>query len=173
MAENPIFRQFFAQICPKNFLSKIGLRNILSITILHHCAKNQRILMSQSREKLVTDGRTNERTNRHRLIYRTSLVGPKIKNTHKVIMWYSNAVLCAALHYYWRVWSFDFKVRSWWSWSTKSSIPISVHMAWLISSELDSISMIKFMIGYSTWNKVETKGKHSKKTYPKFISMMS
>ena len=66
----------------KIFFSKIGLRHILGITILHHCAKNQKILMSQSREKLVTDrrtnGRTNERTNGQRLIYRTSPVGPKI-----------------------------------------------------------------------------------------------
>ena len=58
-SKNPIFRQFF---CPKKFLSKIGLRHILGITILHHCAKNQNKLMSQSREKLVTDGRTDGRT---------------------------------------------------------------------------------------------------------------
>ena len=45
-----------------NFFSKIGLRHILGIAILHLCAKNQQKLMSQSREKLVTDGRTNERT---------------------------------------------------------------------------------------------------------------
>jgi len=49
----------------------------MGITILHHCAKNQKKLMSQSREKLVTDGRTNGRTDGHRLIYRTSKVGPK------------------------------------------------------------------------------------------------
>ena len=48
----------------KNFLSKIGLRHILGITILHHCAKNQKKLMSRSPGKLVTD----ERTNGHRLI---------------------------------------------------------------------------------------------------------
>ena len=41
------------------FFSKIGLRHILSITILHLCAKNQQKLMSQSREKLVTDERRN------------------------------------------------------------------------------------------------------------------
>ena len=53
---------FLPKFPPKKFLSKIGLRHILGITILHHCAKNQKKLMSQSREKLVTDGRTNERT---------------------------------------------------------------------------------------------------------------
>ena len=53
---------FLPKIAQKNFLSKIGLRHNLGITILHPCAKNQRILMSQSREKLVTDGRTDERT---------------------------------------------------------------------------------------------------------------
>jgi len=35
----------FAQI---NFFSKIGLRHVLGIAILHHCAKNQKKLMSQS-----------------------------------------------------------------------------------------------------------------------------
>ena len=44
------------------FFSKIGLRHILGITIFHLCAKNQKKLMRQSREKLVTDGRTNGRT---------------------------------------------------------------------------------------------------------------
>ena len=46
----------------KKFFSKIGLRHILGIAILHLCAKNQKKLMSQSREKLLTDGRTDERT---------------------------------------------------------------------------------------------------------------
>ena len=50
---------------PKNRF--FWLRHILGIAILHHCAKNKKKLMSQSREKLVTDGRTdgqtNERTN--------------------------------------------------------------------------------------------------------------
>ena len=63
---------FLPKFPPKNFLSKIGLRHILGITILHNCAKNQKILMSQSREKLVideqTNGRTDERTNGQRLI---------------------------------------------------------------------------------------------------------
>ena len=54
--------RFLPKFAPKNFLSKIGLRHILGITILHHCAKNQKKLMSHSREKLVTDERTNERT---------------------------------------------------------------------------------------------------------------
>ena len=38
---------FFRHI---NFFSKIGLRHILGITILHHCAKNQKKLMIESRE---------------------------------------------------------------------------------------------------------------------------
>ena len=38
--------------------------------------------MSQSREKLVTDKRTNKRTNEHRLIYRTSEVG-QIKDSEE------------------------------------------------------------------------------------------
>ena len=69
---NPEKPHFLPVFCPnwppKNFLSKIGLRHILAIPILHLCTKNQKIPMSQSREKLVTDGRTDE----HRLIYRTS-----------------------------------------------------------------------------------------------------
>ena len=54
---------FLPKFAPKKFLSKIGLRHILGIAILHLCAKNHKKLMSQSREKLVTDGRTDERTN--------------------------------------------------------------------------------------------------------------
>ena len=64
---------FGPKFAQKKFFSKIGLRHILGIAILHLCAKNQKKLMSRSREKLVT----NERTNEHRLIYRTSKVGPK------------------------------------------------------------------------------------------------
>ena len=41
------------------FFPQIGLRRILGIAILHLCAKNQQKLMSQPREKLVTDARTN------------------------------------------------------------------------------------------------------------------
>ena len=44
----------------KIYFLEIRLRHFLGITILHLCAKN---LMSQSREKLVTDERTDERTN--------------------------------------------------------------------------------------------------------------
>ena len=47
----------------KKLFQKIGLRHILGIVILHLCAKNQQKQMSQSREKLVTDERTNGRTN--------------------------------------------------------------------------------------------------------------
>ena len=45
------------------FFPEIGLFHILGIAISDLCAKNQQKLMSQSREKLVTDGRTNGRTN--------------------------------------------------------------------------------------------------------------
>ena len=68
----------------KIFFPEIGLRHILGIAILHLCAKNHQKLMSQSREKLVTDARTNERTNGQRLIYRTSEVGPKSKKKVKL-----------------------------------------------------------------------------------------
>ena len=57
----------------KKFFPKTGLRHILGIAILRHCAKNQKKLMSRFREKLVTDRRTNDG---QRLIYRTSKVGP-------------------------------------------------------------------------------------------------
>ena len=59
-AKKPVFPAFSAG---KIFFPKIGLRHILGIAILHLCAQNQKKLMSQSREKLVTDERTNERTN--------------------------------------------------------------------------------------------------------------
>ena len=55
---------FGPKLAQKIFFSKIGLRHILGITILHLCAKNQKKQMSQSREKLVTDKRTNERTDK-------------------------------------------------------------------------------------------------------------
>ena len=42
---------FWPKFAQKNFFSKIGLRHILGIAILHLCAKNQKKLMSQSREK--------------------------------------------------------------------------------------------------------------------------
>ena len=53
---------FLPKFAPQKILSKIGLRHFLGTTILHHCAKNQEKRMSQSREKLVTDERTNGRT---------------------------------------------------------------------------------------------------------------
>ena len=53
---------FWPKFAQKIFFPKIGLRHILGIAILHLCAKNQQKLMSQSREKLVTDERTDERT---------------------------------------------------------------------------------------------------------------
>ena len=77
-SKKPYFQAVFGpKFAQKKFFLKIGLRHFLGIAILHHCAKNQKKLMSQSREKLVTDGRTDGRTEEHRLIYRTSEVGPK------------------------------------------------------------------------------------------------
>ena len=68
-AKKPVF-----PAAGNEFFPEIGLRHILGIAIIHLCAKNQQKLMSQSREKLVTDGRTDGRTNGQRLIYRTSEV---------------------------------------------------------------------------------------------------
>ena len=60
-AQKTYFQAVFGPNLPKkNFLSKIGLRHFLGIAILHLCAKNQKKLMSQSREKLVTDERTDD-----------------------------------------------------------------------------------------------------------------
>ena len=56
-----IFPTFSAR---NEFFPEIGLRHILGIAILHLCAKNQQKLMSQSREKLVTNERTDERTDK-------------------------------------------------------------------------------------------------------------
>ena len=64
MPKNRFFRHISGIFGRKIFFSKIGLRHILGIAILHLCAKNQKKLMSRSREKLVTDGRTNERTDK-------------------------------------------------------------------------------------------------------------
>ena len=55
MPQNRFFPAYFRHFRPENFFfSKIGLRHILGIAILHHCAKNQKKLTSQPREKLVT-----------------------------------------------------------------------------------------------------------------------
>ena len=82
--EKPHFGPVFCPNWPqKFFFSKIGLRHILRITILHLCAKNQKKQMSRSREKLVTD----KRTNGQRLILRTSPVGSKIKSMHFLELW--------------------------------------------------------------------------------------
>ena len=50
---------FWPKFAQKNFFSKIGLRHIRGFIVMHLCAKNQKILMIQSREKLVTNERTN------------------------------------------------------------------------------------------------------------------
>ena len=39
---------FWPKFAQKNFFSKIGLRHILGIAILHLCAKYQKKLMTQS-----------------------------------------------------------------------------------------------------------------------------
>ena len=73
--EKPHFGHVFCPNWPqKKFFSKIGLRHILGITILHLCAKNQKKQMSQSREKLVTDKRTDGRTQ----VNLQDPVGPKM-----------------------------------------------------------------------------------------------
>ena len=48
----------FLDLATGNSFSKIGLRHILGISILHLCAKIQKIPMVLSREKLVTNKRT-------------------------------------------------------------------------------------------------------------------
>ena len=42
------FDPFGPKLAQKNFFSKIGLRHILGITILHLCTKNEKIPMIQS-----------------------------------------------------------------------------------------------------------------------------
>ena len=46
--KNPILGIFGPKLAKKHFFSKIGLRHILSFTISHLCAKNQKIPMSQT-----------------------------------------------------------------------------------------------------------------------------
>ena len=62
MPKNLFFSAYFRYFRPEIFFPEIGLHHILGITILHLCAKIQLKLMSQSREKLVTDERMDERT---------------------------------------------------------------------------------------------------------------
>ena len=81
---------FWTKFASKKFFQEIRLPHILGIAILHLCAKNQQKLMSQSREKLVTDERTNERTDGQRLIYRTSEVGPKTFSTFQNVLNFAN-----------------------------------------------------------------------------------
>ena len=72
-----------------DFFEKIGLRHFLSCMVLHLHAKNQEILMSQSREKLIT----NERTNEHGLIYRTFTYGRSKKIQTRKIRIFKNFFL--------------------------------------------------------------------------------
>ena len=66
---------FWPKFTQIDFFSKIGLRHIRGSIVLHLCAENQKKLMTQSRENLITDarkdGRTDGRTDGHRSIYRT------------------------------------------------------------------------------------------------------
>ena len=61
--EKPL-QPFFRESCPPSLYKKSEKSNdrILPFAILDHCAKNQKKLMSQSREKLLTDERTDEQT---------------------------------------------------------------------------------------------------------------
>ena len=52
----------WAKLGQKIFFSKIGLRHIRGTIVSHLCTKNQKKLMNQSRENLITDERTNGRT---------------------------------------------------------------------------------------------------------------
>ena len=67
-SQKKLFLGHFCPIWPKTgqkiFFWKIRLRHIVSTIDLHHHAKNHKISSSQSREKLVTDERTNERTDK-------------------------------------------------------------------------------------------------------------
>ena len=64
--ENAKKKRFFRHISGifgrKNFFSENRAPSHSGHGILHLCAKNHKKLMSQSREKLVTDARTDERT---------------------------------------------------------------------------------------------------------------
>ena len=61
--KNPFLGTFWPKFAQIKFFPKIGLRHFLGTVILHHYAKNHKKLMGRSREKLVTDERTDERTN--------------------------------------------------------------------------------------------------------------
>ena len=61
--EKPHFGPVFCPNRPKNFFSKIGLRHILSITILHLCAKNQK-KTNEPIPRKVGNRKTNERTDK-------------------------------------------------------------------------------------------------------------
>ena len=61
-AKKKVFLAYFRHFRPEKFFPKIGLRHILGTAILHLFVKNHKKLMSQSREKLVTDERTDGRT---------------------------------------------------------------------------------------------------------------
>ena len=63
-----ILGPFYTKFAPKIFFLKIGLRHIWGFIVTYLCAKNLKKQMSQSWENLITDERTDERTNEHRSI---------------------------------------------------------------------------------------------------------
>ena len=67
-----ILGPFWPKTGQKIFFRKIGLRHFLRSIVLHLHAKNQKISMNQSREKLVTDVRTYVRT------YTGQFIGPNL-----------------------------------------------------------------------------------------------
>ena len=58
-----ILGPFYPKFAKNFFFLKIGLRHIWGFMVTHLCAKNQKKLMNQSWENLITDERTNGRTN--------------------------------------------------------------------------------------------------------------
>ena len=68
MAKNRFFQHISSIFVRKFFFRKSGSVAFWALPFLHLCAKNKQKLISQSREKLVTD----ERTDGQWLIYRTS-----------------------------------------------------------------------------------------------------
>ena len=86
--KKPSFPAYFRYFQPgKIFFRKSGSVTFWALPFCIFVPKNQQKLMSQSREKLVTDERTNGRTNRQRLIYRTSEVGPRRQMRQIFLSW--------------------------------------------------------------------------------------
>ena len=63
-AKKPVFPAYFRHFHPENFFfRKSGFATFWALTFCIFVPKIRKKLMSQSREKLVTDGRTDGRTN--------------------------------------------------------------------------------------------------------------